>query len=291
MIKFLQRILISLVLFSTLVAGVYLILHHITMRINTYNKNCMFVWGDSQMYQGFDVELLSDKTGKQILTSARHGSGIYDFLVSEKNIPNKAICVVAFPECALLRNPMFDHNRSGFELSCLQLMFHAGCPMDECLKIANLNRSKVLYTKVFGFSHKMIPYSDSIACPEPLAGFCGMFSEKEDFYEWKAKAYMKGIQNLNEKESQLVLLQFPFEQQVEYCACNSINRHLTDSLKLELIDRFSMKYDTIVLHSDSLLMYDLSHLNEVGARLATNRVAEVMKADTINNRFIVITIE
>lgn len=288
--KFLIKIGFAILLFSTLIVGMYIVLHGESKKCNTIKTDVrVFVWGDSQMYQGLDVELLGDELGKTVLTSARHGSGVYDFLVSEKNIPIHAICVVAFAEAALLRKPLSDNNRTGFELSCLQLLFRAGCPLDECLRIANLNSSNIYY-KVFGHGHGLYPYSDIIV-QGPLASFCGMFNEEKEYFAWKTKVYTDGIQRLYEKQAQIILVQFPFEQQVENCARNSINRHLTDSLKFELIEKYSMKYDTIVLHSDSLLLHDLSHLNEVGARLVTKRMAEIMRTDTVYNRFIKVEIE
>lgn len=282
-----KKFLLKIMCFSSLVLGIFYVLHSISIKTNDDSiKDCtIFVWGDSQMYQGLDVVLLKMTLKKQILTSAGHGSGIYDFLVSEKNIPNYAMCVLAFPECALLRNPMSDNNRTGFELSCLQSMFRAGCSPNECLRIASLNRQNVLY-KAFGTGHTMFPYLDSIVYPEPLSGFCGMFSEKKDYFTWKAKSYELGLQNLHDKHNQIILVQFPFEQQVEDCAHNSVNRHLTDSLKFELIEKYALQHDSIVLHSDSLLMHDLSHMNEVGARLFTIEIAEILRTDTVNNYFI-----
>ena len=172
----------------------------------------------------------------------------------------------------------------------MQLLLQAGCPLDEILRIANLNRPNVLY-KTFGISHNMYPYSDSIVYSEPLAGFCNMFTDEKDYFIWKARAYHQGISQLFKKHCQIVLIQFPFEKQVEDCAYNSINRHLTDSLKFDFIEEYGMKHDTIVLHSDSLLMHDLSHMNEVGARILTYRIADSLRKDTINIRFFTVVIE
>lgn len=289
--RFLTKILMVGVFFSSLIVSVYFVLHFTSMELNTYDNDCVFVWGDSQMYQGLDVLLLSNKMGKQVLTSATHGSGMYDFLVSEKSIPNNATCIIAFPECALLRTPMLDNNRTGFEFSILQLLLQAGCPLDECLRIANLNRPHVRY-KAFGTNHGMYPYSDNVVHPEYLIqSFCSMFMDEKEYFIWKAEAYQQGILRLFKKHSRIVLLQFPFEKQVEDCACNSINRCLTDSLKFELIDKYTMKHDTVVLHSDSLLMYDLSHMNEVGARMLTCQIADSLQKDTVNNRFFTVVIE
>ena len=68
-----------MLLFSALIVGVLLLLHFIRQKPVTYDSECVFVWGDSGMYQGLDLKLLGDKMGKQILSTTGHGSGIYDF--------------------------------------------------------------------------------------------------------------------------------------------------------------------------------------------------------------------
>lgn len=290
MSKFIKRILFAIVLFSTLIVGVYLLLHFMCQKPVTYNSECVFVWGDSQMYQGLDMRLLGDKMGKQVLTAAGHGSGIFDFLVSQKSIPDNAVNVMSFPECALYRNPLSDYNRTGFEIDCLKEVFLSGCSVNECIRIFNLSKKSFRNRAFSNSPHTMYPFADSLVYPQPLPLWHSLFEEPKDWFPWKAKAYIAGIQSLYDKHSQIVLIQFPLDEQVELFAKNSINRQLSDSLKVEIIDRFALKHDSIVLHSDSLLMHDLSHMNEVGARLLTLEIAKILCADTVNNYFIEVKI-
>lgn len=288
---FLKRILIAMAFFSILIVAVCLLLHFMRQKPVTYDSECVFVWGDSQMYQGLDVSLLGNKLEKQVLTSAIHGSGIYDFLVSQKSIPDNAVSVMSFSEAALYRNPLSDNNRTGFEIECLAEVFLSGCPVNECIRIFNLNKKSFRYMAFSNSPHMMYPFADSLVYPEPLPLWHSLFEEPKGWFSWKAKAYVAGIQSLYDKHSQIVLIQFPFDEQVESFAKNSINRQLSDSLKFEIIDRFAMKYDTIVLHSDSLLMHDLSHMNEIGARMFTCQIADILRTDTVNNRFFTVVIE
>ena len=289
--KFLLKVGLSIVYVLLLVVVVYLVLHGISEKSNDRNKSKgqVFVWGDSQMYQGLDVSLLSEVLGEQALTSAGHGAGVYDFLVSEKSIPCNSKCVLSFSEAALLRNPLSDYNRTGFELSCLKEMYLLGCPLDECVRIAGLSKRSIKYS-AFGTGHSLYAYADSIVYREPLSRLHSLFEAERDWFFWKARAYKEGLRNLYDKQSQLVLVQFPFDKQVETFACYSINRHLTDSLKEVLIRDFALKYEEIVLESDSLLMHDLSHMNEIGARLSTIEIADILRADTVNNYFIKVAI-
>lgn len=291
MSKFLKRILIAMLLFSALIVGVCFLLHFLRQKPVTYDSECVFVWGDSGMYQGLDLKLLGDKMGKQILSAAGHGSGIYDFLVSQKNIPDNAVTVVSFSEAALCRNPLSDYNRKGFEIDCLKEVFLSGCSVNECIRILNLNKKSFRYMAFSNLPHTMYPFADSLVYPEPLPLWHSLFEEPKDWFPWKAKAYTKGLQHLFDKHSQIILVQFPFDEQVESFAKNSINRHLSDSLKRVLIDEYALKYDSVVLHSDSLLMHDLSHMNEVGARLFTLEIAEILRSDTVNNYFIEVMIQ
>ncbi len=290
--KFLLKIGFAIVCFTTLTIAVYFITHGLSEKTNAYNTNNgqIFVWGDSQMYQGLDVSFLSDNLRKRGLTSAGHGKGVYDFLVYEKNIPNNAICVVSFSEAAFFRNPLSDNNRTGLELSCLWNLYRFGCPLEECWRIMGLNNKSISYS-AFRTNHDLFPYADSLVYPEPLPLWHSLFEEPKDWFLWKAKAYSSGIQHLFDKHSQIVIIQFPFDEQVESFAHNSINRHLSDSLKSVLIGEYAMKNDTIALHNDSLLMHDLSHMNEVGARMLSHQIADSLREDMINNRFFTVVIE
>ena len=292
--KFLLKIGFSLLWFACLFLLAYLFLHGKFKRTNALDgNNYIFVWGDSQMYQGLDIALLGNKIEREVLTSAGHGKGIYDFLVCEKIIPDGSTCVVSFPECAFFRNPLSDNNRTGLDLSCLKDIINSGCPLGEAERIIGLNRKiqNIDYKAFNSEEHNLYKYADSLVYPEPLPAWHPLFEEKKDWFQWKAKSYEKGIHSLFEKRSQIILIQFPFDEQVESFAKESVNRHLSDSLKTKIVKDYSMKVDTLELRSDSLLMHDLSHMNVVGARLLTKKIAEILSVDTVNNRFLRVVIE
>ncbi len=289
--KFLWKIVFVVACSAIFVMSVYSIMHGRAESTRPTNPKCIYVWGDSQMAQGLDVRLLGKKLGIPVLTAAGHGTGVYDFLICVENIPDSSICIVSFPEAAFLRNPSLDFHRYGFELGCLETLFRSGCPLEECIRIAGLNKRKIDYRLFTNIEHEWTPYQDSLVGTEYFDDFRRMFTEKKAYFTWKTNSYLTGIQHLIEKHVRVILIRYPFAKQVEDIAANSINRHLSDSLKGMMIDKYRMRCDTIALQSDSLLMFDLSHLNEVGERLLTNAFGEAMKADTVNNRFFVVTVE
>ncbi len=288
--RFLARLLLAIGVASAFVVLGYVVLLISSKRLNKLDDNrVIYVWGDSQMFTGLNERLLGNLINRKVMTAADHGSGVYDLMANMANVPIGSTCVVSFPEGSFLRNPLTDNNRTGFELGCLLDLYRAGCPLDECMKIANLNKGMIKY-KAFRYGHCLFPYSEVLSYPEPLALWRSMFEEDRPWLSWKTKAYSMAIQHLQEKRCQIVMVCFPFEASVEAMAKETANRQMMDSLKLGLVEKYAMKQDTIVLSNDSLLMHDLSHLNEVGARRFTHRIADILQVDTVNNRFVEVII-
>ena len=248
---------------------------------NSQKSESVYVWGDSQMYQGLDIQSLSALLQSPVLSSALHGNGVYDFLVSAECIPPQSTCIIALPECALYRKPDSDSNRTGLSFSSLWKLYEYGCPYEECYRIANLNSHK-LYYNPFSTNNDLYEYAPKIVYSESLDGFCGMFNKKNNYAQWKQKAFISGLNYLKKKKCRLVLIQFPFYDEVEECAQGSYNRGLTNKLKQQLTKEHRLVVYNIKLESDSLLMHDLSHMNELGAKLVTNKTSKIIQSSTSN---------
>lgn len=282
-----KSFLLHIAVFATILICLFVIFFAIGSYISQHRQrmDCTYIWGDSQMYQGLDIFSLSSQIHSSVLSSAQHGSGVYDFLVSLECMTPRSTCIIAFSECALYRNPHSDANRTGMSPTALWTMIKCGCPLKDCIRIIGLNHNKPLY-KPFLTSNVLYSYSPEIIYSEPLSVFCNMFNEKRDFTIWKQNVFKRGLRELEEKGCRLILIQFPFHQEVEDCAEGSYNRHLTENLKNEIIEQYHFDVHTMKIESDSLLMHDLSHLNEVGAKLITKHVAKEIKTSTKKNIFL-----
>ena len=53
-----------------------------------FDENRVLIWGDSQTYQGIDLKLFQTFSGKQAVTWAQHGAGVYDFLCFAERVWN-----------------------------------------------------------------------------------------------------------------------------------------------------------------------------------------------------------
>lgn len=237
------------------------------------SKSGVYLFGDSQLCQDFDLPYFSAGSHEDVISYAHHGAGVYDMIFFANAVPSQSVCIVAFSECALYRDPLTDYNRSGLSVRSLRDMYLSGCPIDECMRIANLNRN-IIYTLCTDNTYPLFPYSPEIVYTQPLSIFCDIFNRRSEYAIWKQEAYKKAINILYQKQCRLVIVSFPFEQQVEECATNSINRLAADSLRDELCRMYDINMIDIVLENDSSLMYDLSHFNEIGAHMATTAIID-----------------
>lgn len=236
------------------------------------NTDAIYIWGDSQTYQGLQLHILSEATQCPVYSAAAHGGGMYDFLVFANNVPTNSTCIIGFSEACLYRKINLDNNRSGVNITALNELYHSGYPWSEWIRIFRQNRGTPKHK--FCTTHEMIAYADTICISEPLDLWCNMFAREEAFHRNKQRAFLLGVEQLHNKGCTLIFVSFPLHECVEECASSSINRKKTIELKLRLLDNYHIPEKTLILESDSLLMHDLSHLNEIGARITTKMLAD-----------------
>lgn len=266
---------IILIIIVSVVLVVYYMLRLWTLK--PLDSDAIYVWGDSQTYQGIQLDVLSKKISCPIFSAAEHGNGVYDLLVFANNIPDSSTCIVGFSEACLLRKISSDNNRSGANIPALFALYKSGYPLTEILNIFKVNRG--VPKRLFSTSHSMYAYSDTISLPESVVDWCNMFAKEDIYHQYKQKAYLTAINKLHQKGCTVVFVSFPIYYLVEECASTSINRAKTREFKGKILDIYNIKEKSYLMQSDSLLMHDLSHLNEVGARIATQMLADSIKFD------------
>ncbi|MBQ4507863.1 MAG: hypothetical protein II970_03095 [Paludibacteraceae bacterium] len=261
---------IFLILLAVMVLVSYYLLR--LWLLKPLNPDAVYVWGDSQTYQGIQIDLLSKNISCPICSAAEHGNGVYDFLVFTENIPDSSICLIGFSEACLLRKISSDNNHSGVNIPSMVALYESGYPLSEIVNIFTLNRG--IPKRQFSESHYMYSYSDTISLPESVEDWCNMFETEDIYHYYKQRAYLSGIEKLHQKGCELIVISFPIYYVVEECASNSLNRIKTNALKEKILELYDMEEKNFYLDSDSLLMHDLSHLNEIGARKATQMIVD-----------------
>jgi len=279
--KFLSKTALYLFLVVTLYILIYCVYEKILANTAKDNK-ALYIWGDSQTYQGLILDQIEDSLHLKCFTSAEHGNGVYDFLVFTESVPDSAECLIGMSEALLYRNISSDNNHSGANFKALYELFKCGYSINELCNIAQTNNftpKKNLFTN----SHSTYTYADTIYYAESLDSWKGLFTKNDNYHPFKKKAYSIGLQKLIDKGCTVHIITYPIYKEIESFAKTTPNRYATLKYQSNIIKKHHMTYQQVFLESDSLLMHDLSHLNEIGARLATDCVINHVQQNNSNS--------
>lgn len=288
LIRFFGGVIITI---SIVIAGIFT-LNLLTADHSTNDCSNIYIWGDSQTFQGIDIDLLQKLTRRKILSSALHGSGVYDFLVFTEKVPDSCFCIVGYSQCCLLRKKELDNNRSGCNWSALKILHDNNYDNDELLTIMRSN-NQFMQKHIFHNSCRLYAYNDTLVYSEPLSGFECLYSNEPLYYNDKYRVFVTGLNNLLQKQCSVILVEFPYYSEVANIYFNSPYRKHIDNDIHNVANKYcGEKVDSIYINDkDSLLMHDLSHLNEVGSRRVTQKIVEFINMNKIglgDAKFIVI---
>jgi hypothetical protein len=245
-----------------------IILYHLIFDY-LYNKkekdNSIFIWGDSQAYQGIDLERLREKTGLNVYSAAKHGAGVYDFLVFANMVPENSTVLVAISKPCILRRKDSDYNMSGLSISSLYNLYLNNYSILEITKIAKNNISSL--NELFVEKSYLYPLKNQIIITEKLESIKKVYKVKPGYVKDKINLYLKGLQVLENKGCKIKLIYFPYEKALkevekssEINELNTIHNiiiHKFKNLNIEIVN--------LNLTKDKRVFYDFTHLNQYGA--------------------------
>lgn len=262
-----KRFILHIIGFAVLLVGSYVGYYAYKMHETRLPQADIYAWGDSRMYWGLNTELLEELIGKKVITTAQEGASVYDMLVFVDRVPANSVCILGYSECVLFRYHESDYNLSGCNWKVLaQMGWNTNYTINELYGIAknNIWEPKQIATE----SHAYFVNADTVCTPEPWEGWYKMYTDTFPRFEAKGMCYEMAIRKLLDKHCKVVLLDLPGYPEMErLAAAKSPNRQLTVELTQHLCNGFAIPQDTIEIKSDSLLYYDLSHLNERGSVL------------------------
>lgn len=234
----------------------------------------IYMWGDSRMYWGVNTELLEQLIGKDVVCTAQEGASVYDMMVFVDRVPEQSTCILGYSECVLFRYHESDYNRSGCDWCALAEMgWYTDYSISELYGIAKQNTWKPQQLETE--PHTYFECGDTVATPEPWNGWYAMYTNDFPHFSSKGICYERAIQLLlDKKQCRVILLDLPGYPEMEQLAReDSKNKQLSDSLRARIVEEYKLPVETITISSDSLLYYDLSHLNERGAVLLTEQLS------------------
>ncbi len=275
-----KRFILHIIGFAVLLIGSYAGYYAYRMHQTKLPQADIYAWGDSRMYWGLNTELLEELTGKKVITTAQEGASVYDMLVFSDRVPANSICIIGYSECVLFRPHESDYNLSGCNWKVLALMgWKTGYTIKELYGIAknNIWKPKQIATN----SHDYFENADTVCTPEPWSGWYKMYTDTFPRFEAKGICYEMAIQKLLNKHCTVILLCIPGYSEMErLVATESPNRQRAKELRRHICDEFAIPTDSIEITCDSLLYYDLSHLNERGSVLLTKELHSHLEGTT-----------
>jgi hypothetical protein len=262
-----KQFILHIIGFAVLLIGSYAGYYAYKMHKTKLPQADIYAWGDSRMYWGLNLELLEELKGKKVITTAQEGASVYDMLVFVDRVPANSICIIGYSECVLFRYHESDYNRSGCNWTALaQMGWKTNYTIKELYGIAKQNiwEPKQIATD----PHEYFENADTVCTPEPWEGWYKMYKDTFPRFEAKGLCYEMAIRTLLNKQCTVILLDLPGYPEMERLAAEgSQNRRLSRELLLRLCEEFDLSQETIEIKNDSLLYYDLSHLNERGSKL------------------------
>lgn len=271
------RFIYKTLLFLILIPLIYLVLYiSVDLFFNSPKaEDSLFIWGDSQTYQGIDLKELKNKTGKEIHTTARHGAGVYDFLVFVEKVPENSEVLIAISKPVQLRRKEMDRNRSGISLYALKSLLNNNYSWSEIFQILRKNKRP---TRLFLSNTTMYDYADSITIGEPIELFENIYKTVPSYLNDKQNLYIEGIKQLKSKRCKIYLIDFPYHKLLNGIENNSPIKNQTDVFFEKIrIEANCIKLDSLYLNSEKQVMHDLTHLNCYGAKQVSEFIGEKIK--------------
>jgi hypothetical protein len=275
-----KKFLIQLSLFLTIVIALnYIYIFYIdNLPQNAKSsKNAIFIWGDSQTCQGLNLKMMKELTGKYIYSSAKHGAGIYDFLVFADKVPENSTVLVAISKPVQLRKLNKDRNLSGTSLFSLIQLYENNYSSSDIYSIFQKNLIPINFYEV---STKLNPCKDSLNYKSQILIYKNIFSQIPYYLNDKQNLYLEGIKKLKNKKCKINFIEFPLHPMAIELLNNSEVRDATNQLNTKILALFNNStLDTIPIDNSTNIMSDFSHLNKCGA----NQITRLLIAKLNNN--------
>jgi hypothetical protein len=234
--------------------------------------NCIYIWGDSQMNRGLDLDYLNKNSAYSFYSSAQDGAGVYDLLVFSEMVPENSTVVISVSRPVILRRKALDRNVSAFNFKSLHLLYKNNYSANEIFRIVTKNLSP---HKMFTRENKLFENSDSMRVADPMSMFEDIYKNRPAYFYDKTNLFIEGIRNLDRKKCRIIAIVFPYHP-----ILNAIERSSPYLPELKIFDGkvaelFSNEKE-VVINSEKNIFRDLTHLNKRGAGLLSKELLSLM---------------
>jgi len=268
LLKFIKNISFFLVLFTAIF---FLIIYLIDFNTRFGLKSkAIYIWGDSQIYQGINLKRLKEKGLDSVFSAAQHGAGVYDFSVFCSKVPRQSTVFIGFSTFAFIRKKKNDKNQSGFSLMAFNLLLQNNYSFSEAYSIYNHNLfPKNIFHQKFGVNQN----ADSIVYIQSISLFKELIKASDSYFSSKANVFISGLNILVKKKCKIIIIETPLHKELDTILIGTTALNKLINLRNNVISNYNLIDTSIVIQADSNIMYDLTHLNERGSsKLSDNLV-------------------
>lgn len=283
MVKFVKKLGLFTLILAIGWIVLYLILDSCLNGSAVRSNQNIYVWGDSQTAYGIDIPLLGKLSGKNVLSAANRGNGVYNFLVFAGRIPENSTVIIGLSGAIQLRTKKNDYNESALSFHSLWELHENNYSLRELLEIVYLNRvPQTLFYPEFDLA----PYEDSIAVVEPLEVFEKIYSATPDYLKDKQRLYYSGFKQIKDKNCKIILVEFPYHPKLAVIENRSRLKVETDRFEADVMSLLNIDHvDTLILNAGKNPMLDYSHFNVVGADFMSDYLSKSL-LNAKNNKLI-----
>jgi hypothetical protein len=235
--------------------------HSRTKAVKVIDNRKVYIWGDSQTVQGFDLEVLREQTNLEFYSMAVAGGGIYDFACFTNLVPEKSKIIIGVSSTMFLRSENLDYNRTSMDWDAF---FNAGISGYSISTLKNIILKN--YKPLVVFPKK----SENYLHGSNLNRLQQKKVEENyligvDFAKIRLSYFIKYLNKLKAKGCSVLLVQIPKSEllgEVEKLPEISNSLNLISLRIKEVID----DQNQLKLELSQGDFYDVTHLNRQGAK-------------------------
>jgi len=270
--EFLLKTTLFLILTSIACASIYTYLEYDK---NKFPDNCqIFMYGDSQMYQGIKYTPLLDTLEQKGITFSKHGAGVYGFLRFADLVKDSSTVLVTFSIPMLMRPKTIDNNTYNLSSELFTLALKGYTPKDLVnVILQNGTRPSRIWKQTHG---TYFGRAENIKVPQSVKS--GAFSKPCSYLDAKMKLFEIAMQRLHKKGCRIIMIQFPHSADMDKVVHDSPDFEKLEDFKSTLVDQYLQDYkETHKVDSEEQTLYDFTHLNKTGSLQVTWKVADFLK--------------
>jgi len=271
--NFIKNLVIFFSLFNLIVLCIVFIIGFIqdySLEKSTKDSNSVYMWGDSQAYQGVNVNKLSLALKREVYSLAQHGSGVYDLLVFSDKVPEGAMVLLQIPKGAQKRTIYLDRNDSGLNIFAFKSLWENNYSLFDLLYIARNNLFTIPKFNKFSGSWK---HHEGLHDNLHKKLLFESYKQIPDYIFDRQNIILSSIRKLINKKCIILLFDIPFHPTLQEFEKKSELKLIFNSFEQKMIKEFNLPTDSITFNNDQNIFFDLTHFNVLGNNMLTDSLS------------------